>query len=284
MDGRAGAATPLEHLCDLSPWSDDPRGRIWSWTLGAALGLARLLLAGLAAPLLLTLPRNASRALFCALRQALGVTVICNLDRGEVARLTDGCIVAASHVSVLDLLAVCRQPQAAIVIADGGGVLGSLGVLPLARAAGADLWRVADAAAFARRFARWRRAPAGRCLYVCPEETIGNQRGLFRFQPTFLARGLPVVPLAIRLTLPFGIRADPVTSPKPLNFLRLLGLPGIRFDLDYLPRMARRPDEAPAAFARRVQSAIATHLQIPATDWSPGDKRAWRAQLRKAGR
>ncbi|NBB66072.1 hypothetical protein GVN18_43180 [Pseudomonas sp. ODNR1LW] len=251
--------------------------------MGVLLASARLLLVGLAAPWLLILPEGLTRRLSGCLLWAMGVRVVCNLDRDDLARLTDGCVVAANHVSVLDLLAVCGQPQACILIAQDGGLIGNISFLPLARGVGAELWRVADKTAFARRFARWRRNPGGRCLYVCPEQTIGNQRGLFRFHATLLDRGLPIVPLAARLDTPFGVRADPMMSSKAANFFRLLGLPTVRFELDYLPRMAPLQGEASADFARRVQEAIAEHLGIPATDWTPEDKRALRARLR-AGR
>lgn len=279
-DEPSEEATPLLHLCDLTPWPGDGKGQAWFWPCGALLSGARLLLAVLAAPLLLMLPAEPSRRLFGVLRWAMGVQVACNLNRQAVAQLTDGCVVAANHISVLDLLAVCGQPQAGILIAQDGGPIGNISFLPMARGAGSELWRVADKGAFGRRFARWRKNPGGRCLYVCPEQTIGNQQGLFRFQPTLLDRGLPIVPLAMRLKAPFGIRADPVTSSKASNFLRLLGMPSLRFELDYLPRMTRQPGEAPADFAKRVQSAIADRLGIPATDWSPEDKRAFRVQLR----
>jgi len=276
------AAPPVSHLCDLDAWPPTAGPPPWRRPLGVVLAAARMALALLVAPLAMALPPAASRRLFPLVRRAMGVRVVCNLTPDEVVSLTDGCVVAFNHVSVLDLLAACAQPQATIIIAQDGGPLGRATIMPLARSSGARFWRIADKKALARRIAQWRRHPAGTSLYVTPEETIGNQKGLFQFQASFLARGFPVVPVALRLTTPYGVNADPLLSAKLANFLRLLSLPAVTFEILYLPRLERGPDESKTAFARRVQQAIAQRLEIPATDWTPADKHAFRAQVREA--
>lgn len=272
---------PVARLCDLKTWSVGAGPPLWYRLLGILVAATRLTLAILAAPLAVALPANTPRWLFPLIRRAMGVRVVSNLPRDEVARLTDGCVVALNHVSVFDLFAVCGQPNACIAIGQDGGALGRATVMPLARGSGARLWRVSNRKALARHVANWRARPSGTSLYVSPEETIGNQRGLFQFQPSFVARGFPVVPTALRLITPFGLNADPLLSSKPSNFLRLLAMPSVTFELDYLPRMSRAPDESKIAFTKRVQQAIAERLDVPATDWRPHDKHALRARLRR---
>lgn len=278
---RPPPEVPISRLCDLETWRAGASPPLWYWPFGIALAASRLALAIVAAPLAMVAPPSVSSRLFPLIRRAMGVRVIGNLTREEVARLTDGCVVALNHVSVFDLLAVCGQPQACIAIGQDGGALGRATVMPLARGSGAQLWRVADRKALARHIAAWRKHPSGTSLYVSPEETIGNQQGLFQFQPSFLARGFPVVPTALRLTTPFGLNADPLLSSKPANFLRLLAMPTVTFKLDYLPPLARGRDESKTAFAKRVQQAIADGLGAAATDWRPRDKHALRARLRR---
>lgn len=277
----AEIAIPVSRLCDLSAWraAGPP---LWYRPLGAVLAAVRLVLAMLVAPLAIMLPPKLSRPVFWLVRRAMGVRLVCNLPPREVAKLTDGCVVAVNHVSVLDLFAVCGQPQACIIIAQDGGAMGRGTMMPIAQGSGARLWRVADRKQLAQHFTRWRRHPSGTSLYLTPEETIGNQQGLFQFQPSFLARGFPVVPAALRLTTPFGLNADPLLSTKPANFLRLLAMPAVTFELLYLPRLERALGESKIAFAHRVQQAIAQRLGVPGTDCRPEDKHAFRAQLRKA--
>ncbi len=278
---RPPLGVPVSQLCDLETWRAKANPPVWYWPIGIALAAGRMALAILAAPLAMALPPGVSSRLFPLIRRAMGVRVISNLRGEELVRLTDGCVVALNHISVFDLLAVCGQPRACIAIGQDGGALGRASIMPLARGSGAQLWRVADRRALARHIAAWRAQPSGTSLYVSPEETIGNQRGLFQFQPSFLARGFPVVPAALRLTTPFGLNADPLLSSKPANFLRLLAMPAVTFKLDYLPRLTRGPDESKTAFAKRVQQAIADHLGVAATDWRPEHKHALRARLRR---
>lgn len=123
-------------------------------------------------------------------------------------------------------------------------------------------------------------------LFISPEGTIGNRRGLFRFQKFAFSLDKPVYPVATRLSVPFGVRIATVAPSRTwshvTDYLWTFFLPSLAFELDFLPAQQRLPGESPADFGDRVQRLVADRLSIPASHFTPKDKQALRHRLRLA--
>lgn len=143
--------------------------------------------------------------------------------------------------------------------------------------AGSNFWTIRDRRHLARRFAEWRQSPHGTALYITPEGTISNGRGLFRFESEFLTRGMPVVPVAIRLKTPFGLRPHPLHDSGFRNAFRLLAMPWLHYEVTCMPRMVQVHGQDRTEFARQVQQTVAGKLGIPATEFGREDKHAYRS-------
>lgn len=103
---------------------------------------------------------------------------------------------------------------------------------------------------------------------------------MFRFNPTLLGRGLPIVPQALHLSTNLGLVAHPFLSGGLATLARLLMLPFVTFEVAILPVLEQAGEESPQEFADRVQRTIADHLDIPATRFTVADKHAYRNALR----
>ena len=267
--------------------SDGPAVAAWPFWIYSPVGVVVLLvrvvlLAGFAG-VAMALPRRWRQAPFPILRRLLGIVVDRNLPRREIARLTDGRIVVANHVSMFDTLVMLDVGRPYVL---SGTALRRKSALNahvfrlVELISGARMISAEDRRGLADLFRSWRRGTAEGSLYVPAEMTINNGRGLFRFHPTLIDRGVPVVPLAIRLTTSLGLVAHPFLSGGLATLSRLLMAPRLRFELTYLPALSRVEGEDGQAFADRVQRAIADHLGIPATTHTVEAKRAYRERLR----
>lgn len=269
-------------LCDHTPWSCKSPWLYLYMPFGAMLLLARALVVIGLYCVSFSLPDFINRRLYRFQVFFLGIRVKYNLTPDEIRQHTDGCVVAANHVSALDIFTVLTMPHVTIM---GGNPLESLnffnrlGLSSAFRFSGAQFWLVSDRREFARCLKAWRQQPQGTALYTTPEMTISNQRGVFRFNTAFVCLDMPVVPLTLKVENGFGLKHHPVNSSSLAIFLRLLMLPRICFTLDYLDRTVRAPDESKDDFARRVQNSIATHLGVAATQWTAADKHAHRNSL-----
>lgn len=269
-------------LCDHAPWAKKSLLLHLYLPFGAMLMLARLFFVLLLYYASLALPDSINRRLYRVQVFFLGIRVKYNLTPEEIGRRTDGCVVAANHVSALDIFTVLSLPHTTIM---GGNPLNSLnffnrmGLSTAVRFSGAQFWLVSDRREFARRIQSWREKPQGTTLYTTPEMTIGNQRGLFRFNTAFVCLDMPVVPLTLTVENFFGLRHHPVNSSSAAIFLRLLMMPRICFTLDYLDRTERAAGESKEDFAKRIQNTIAAHLRVAATPWTAADKHAYRQSL-----
>lgn len=288
--GRAGTGgssgdpdLPIAMLCDRQVWAFPSLWRTAYLPFGAVLAVARLLAIPVFSLTALLLPARGKPRLFRMLLAVMGLRITYNLNRQEIGAHVEGCVVAANHISLLDNFLVSSLPYTTIMVGDpvrGANPLSvAIGYLAF-HCAGGTFWTVRDRRQLVRRLATWKGSPRGTALYVTPETTINNGQGLFRFQPEFLARGMPVVPLALSLKTPFGLNPHPLHASGSATVLRLLMMPSLRYDLTYLPRQTRQPDQSPEAFARQVQETVANHLGIPATAWSRDDKHAFRRATR----
>lgn len=273
----------ISHLCEV----EGPAVAAWPFWLYSPVGLVVLLVRSL---LLASfggigrlLPRRWRHVPYPVLRWLLGVVVKRNLSTAEIVRLTDKRIVAANHVSVLDTLAMTgigRPNFLSGTALRGESAFNAVLFRLVERISGARLIPAQDRRGLADLFRSWQRVPEVSSFYVPAEMTINNGKGLFRFYPTLIDRGVPVVPLAIRLTTSLGLVAHPFMSGGLATLARLFMAPRLRFELTYLPPLTRVEGEDGQAFADRVQQAIADHLGIPATTHTVEAKRAYRERLR----
>ncbi|CAI9417766.1 hypothetical protein ANOBCDAF_04063 [Pleomorphomonas sp. T1.2MG-36] len=283
----AGAMPDVSHLCE----AEGPAIAAWPFWLYSPVGVVVLLVRSL---LLASfggigrlLPRHWRPVPYPLLRRLLGIVVERNLSTAEIVRLTDKRIVAVNHVSVLDTLAmtgVGRPNFLSGTALRGESTFNAVLFRLVELISGARLIPAQDRRALADLFRSWRSVPEESSFYVPAEMTINNGRGLFRFHPTLIDRGVPVVPLAIRLTTSLGLVAHPFMSGGLATLSRLLMAPRLRFELTYLPALSPVEGEDGQAFADRVQRAVADHLGIPTTTHTVEAKRAYRERLRQTRR
>ena len=269
-------------LCSPGPW---PRGSLF---LGLYFPVGLLLLVSRIAMLLLfyglspVVPKFLKKTLYRVQVFSLGIKIRCKWTEEEIRMHTQGCVVAANHVSAMDAFFALALPNATIMVGNPISSLNLFGRICYASAfdfSGAKFWFISERRALVKHLKSWRDNPAGTTLYTTPEMTINNQRGIFKFNTAFVCLDMPVVPLAITVRNCFDMQLQPVKSSNFMIFVRILMLPGIVFNLDYLGKTARFAGESKECFAKRIQTSIANHLGVPATEWTAADKHAYRKAI-----
>lgn len=292
MNGNCTAATDtkknlsVKDLCERNIWKGKAQATAF-WVLwfqnGVLLALFRLLILIIFTPLSLCLPLTRRRQFYRYLLLIMGIRIRCNLSWDEAKKHTDGCVVALNHISIFDHFPVLAMPGATVMVDHSDSVFGRAVGFLLFKGSGSTYWRVSNVKQIVKNFRHWHKSPEGTALYITPEATINNGRGLFRFRPEFMIRGRPVVPLAMKLSVPFGLTPNPLMSSGAAKFLRLIMSPCLTFNLDFLPPhtpMQRYKDkQAEQAFADGVQNSIAEHLDIPATHFTREDKYLYREEV-----
>ncbi|WP_017346565.1 hypothetical protein [Pantoea sp. A4] len=270
-------------ICDQPLFSGESRKPIlWALWLpfGIIVGLLRILALVIYSFVMQAFPTRVKKKGYRIFLRMIGINVRVNMTPEQVGKHTDGCVVASNHISVFDHFTALGMPYATLMVDSVGGVAGKISGFLLFKGSGASYWLVADLKQMMAKFREWKKSPSGTALYVTPEATINNGRGLYRFRPDFLVRGRPVVPVAISIHLPFGLSAHPFYGNGVMRFIRLLISPTIRFDMHYLPAIPGYESAAKSGnqqeYADRVQQAIATQLAIPATHFTREDKYAYR--------
>lgn len=243
---------------------------------GYMLAVIRIVLIVVISLLAWPLPLAVKRLMYRGILWIIGLRIRCALSTRQIASLTKGCVVAANHVSVIDPFAILAMPGATLVASSGYNRVISFTAFLLIKCAGGHFWNGADKKTFARNLRNLATTHQGTVLYTNPEATINNGRGLYRFRPGLLSRGLPVVPLAGRLTLPFGLVASPLHASGLACFLRLLAMPWMTIDMTYLEPVERMQNQSGQAFSDLIQARIADHLGIAATRWTREDKHDYR--------
>ena len=272
----------VAELCDHSPWSKKSILPYLYLPFGCMLLLARVVVVATLYCSSFLLPESMNKTLYRFQVFFLGIRVKYNLTKNEIREYTNGCVVAANHVSAIDTFTVLQLPNVTIMV---GNPLSSLNFFSRLwhssafKFSGAKFWFVSDRRELAKHIKSWRNNPDGVSLYTTPEMTINNQRGLFKFNTAFVCLDMPVVPLALTVSNFFELNHSPVNSSSFIIFLRLLMMPKIVFNLSYLEKKVRETGESKEDFSKRVQNAIAEHLKIPATQWTAADKHAYRKSL-----
>ncbi|MHA3904710.1 lysophospholipid acyltransferase family protein [Castellaniella sp. WN] len=277
--------TSIASLCDHKAWKSGYPYRKLYLPFGIAIAISRIVFITLICTTSWLFPAAVKRFVFKILLWVLGIRLHYNLSLNDIGERTQGCVVAANHVSVFDPLTVLALPHATIMVGNPlrkTNIISILSHFSALKCSGAGFWYVTEKKEFVRRIARWRAHPQGVALYTTPEMTINNGRGLFRFNTTFVCLGMPVIPATLKLSTPLGLNPHPVNSSGIGIFFRLLMMPCLRYEVTYLDRLERRDGESKEMFSRRVQQAVAAHLGIPPSSWTAEDKHAYRAELKKA--
>ncbi len=275
-------------LCDQALFPDEKRNPVlWAlwFPFGILVALCRILLLIIYTVLVQACSVNTKKKTYRLLLRLFGIRVSCNLDYDTVKTHTNGCIVAANHVSIFDHFPALAMPLSTLMVHHTDSFAGRIIGLLLFKGSGSSYWQVTDIKQMVKSFRDWKKSPDGTALYITPEATINNGRGLFRFRPDFLVRGRPVVPLALTIELPFGLSPNPLNSSGVIKFIRLLTCPSIHFRLDYLEKIPAYVSEAESGtgqeYADRVQQSIAHRLAIPATRVTREDKYELRRESKK---
>lgn len=260
-------------LCDEQTWSTRKTLLYYLYfPFSIIVVTGRLLSLLIISTLTIPLPSAIKKTTYRLLLRLLGIHIKCALSSTQVGNHTDGCVVALNHISVFDHFPVLAMPHATVMVVKTDSTLGLAAGYMLFKCSGTAFWRPRNLKQLARQLSQWRKSPQGTALYTTPEATINNGKGLFRFRPEFLNKGLPVVPLAIKLRTPFGLNPNPLNDTGAIKFLRLLSMPWLEFDMSFLEKQSPRAEQNPQDFADHIQSLIATHLNIPATHWRTEDK------------
>ncbi|MCF5663739.1 1-acyl-sn-glycerol-3-phosphate acyltransferase [Pseudomonas petroselini] len=287
MNNKVPPLDPLHSiagLCTRKTWAFPSVLRQLYLPFGCVLACVRLVSMIAVSLIAWPLPVGAKRILYRGLLWILGIRIKCALSPRQISTLTSGCVVAANHVSVIDPFAILAMPGATLVASSGYNRVVAFTALLLIKCAGGHFWNGADKKTFSRNLQKMRTNPQGTALYTTPEATINNGHGLYRFRAGLLSRQLPVVPLAGRLILPFGLVASPLHASALASFLRLLMMPWMVCEMTYLERLEREEHQSGQAFADQIQARIAQHLGIAATHWTREDKHRYRqidAQARR---
>lgn len=273
----------VSELCDHCAWSAKSPWLYAYLPIGAMLFMLRSMAITGIYLLSFVTPPPLKTSLYKIQKRVLGIKVKLNASLDQIRSHTDGCIVASNHVSMMDAIVSSGLPNATLMIGQPLKQLDIFNRMLITSAlnlSGVKQWHVVDRRGLAKNIQRWRKNQSGTTLYTTPEMTIGNQRGIFKFNSAFLCFDLPVVPLAVKVKNPIGLNLCPINSSSKAMLLRLLMLPKIEFHLSYLDALQRSEEESKEDFAKRVQRSIGENLGISATEWTAADKHAYRKQLR----
>ncbi len=275
-------------LCDHTVFHGDKKSPVlWAlwFPFGILVAICRFFLLIIYTALIQFCSVETKKKTYIKLLSLLGIKITCNLDYEAVKKHTNGCIVAANHISVFDHFPALAMPLSTLMVHHVDSIAGKVMGFLLFKGSGSSYWEVNNLKQMVKQFRDWKKSPDGVALYVTPEATINNRRGLFRFRPDFLVRGRPVVPLAVTIHLPFGLVPNPIDSSGLIKFLRLLASPTLRFHMHYLDTLPAYVSESESGttqeYADKVQQSIARHLAIPATLVTREDKHQYRAGRKK---
>jgi len=107
-------------------------------------------------------------------------------------------------------------------------------------------------------------------IHLFPEGGMTNGSGMMKFNKGFMrfAEGLPVVPVALRASLPWGISTHTLNSSFLMNMFWFCFTPYVELQLTVLPSLSYSNEESKAHFVDKVQREIARELGIPIFDFS----------------
>ncbi|MEM6347256.1 MAG: hypothetical protein AAF927_25425 [Bacteroidota bacterium] len=247
---------------------------------GSVLAIFRLCLLFVGLNLLRLLHIKQCPATNAFVRRVLGIQITYNLNQDAMQKHLAGRIVAVNHISVYDMFVPLNLPQAAVIFAKPKGRVLNFLIQSIVRNMHGITWDVYHKRALIKHYRAWKQQPQKLCLFVAPEKTINNGDGLFAFEADLFARGYEVVPMALKMRLPFGLHPHASYLSYFGRLWRLLSLPFIQIEANALAARPPLKHQFKPDFARSIQTDIARYLGIPATAWRPEDKHSY-LQVRK---
>jgi len=202
----------------------------------------------------------------------LGVHIRYNLDQDKLSKRLSGSIGACNHVSVYDILCGLNLPDTSLLLAAPPEKVPNTIIHKIIGHMSGTAWDIYDRRKLVQHFQSWAENQYQEAVFVVPEKTINNGEGLFSFHPQFFNKAPKVVPVAVKINIPFGLHPHASHLSYQGRLFRLLALPWIRFQVAMLPPRIQQDNQTPEAFARQIQEDIAGYLAIPATRWTHVDK------------
>lgn len=283
VDIKACGDLYVSYVCDVAAWPKLSFVRYAYFPFGVVVASVRCVFLFFMFIVSFFLPASGKNFFYSMFLKILGISVSFNVHRKKIADYAQGCVVASNHVSLFDFLIITDLPRTVIISKNSPKepkLFDKLLEKFFLIWTGTQFWSSHDKRALVRHFMDLREDPVGAVVYSTPEGTIGNGRGLFRFLPATLCRGTPVIPAALRVTLPFGVKPHPITESGFVIACRLLMMPWLRYELTYLEKQIRAPGQTVEEFSDQIQAVVANYLEIPATSFRREDKLALRAALK----
>lgn len=112
-------------------------------------------------------------------------------------------------------------------------------------------------------------------IHVFPEGVMTNGSGMVQFSRGFMRFGkaLPIVPVALRVTVPWNIQTHTLTSNFAANLFWFSFVPWVRLDATVLRPMSLSKGQGNGAFVEGVQQSIATELGVGIADMTNQEKK-----------
>ncbi|KAL3138592.1 hypothetical protein ABBQ32_006359 [Trebouxia sp. C0010 RCD-2024] len=120
-------------------------------------------------------------------------------------------------------------------------------------------------------------------IHLFPEGVMTNGSGMVQFSRGFMlfAKNLPIVPVALRVTVPWNIQTHTLTSSFAANLFWFCFVPWVRLDATVLTPMSLAKGQGNGAFVEGVQKAIATELKVGIADMTNQEKKQLMKQYSK---
>lgn len=123
-------------------------------------------------------------------------------------------------------------------------------------------------------------------IHLFPEGVMTNGSGMVQFSRGFMrfGRSLPIVPVALRVTVPWKIQTHTLTSNFAANLFWFCFVPWVRLDATILKPMSLSEGQGNGAFVESVQKTIATELGVGIADITNQEKKQLIRQYSKRKR
>lgn len=123
-------------------------------------------------------------------------------------------------------------------------------------------------------------------IHVFPEGVMTNGSGMVQFSRGFMrfGRSMPIVPVALRVTVPWNIQTHTLTSSFAANLFWFCFVPWVQLDATVLKPMSLSQGQGNGAFVEGVQKVIAAELGVGIADITNQEKKQLIRQYSKRKR
>lgn len=112
-------------------------------------------------------------------------------------------------------------------------------------------------------------------IHLFPEGVMTNGSGMVQFSRGFMrfGRKLPIVPVALRVSVPWNIQTHTLTSSFAANLFWFCFVPWVKLDATVLKPMSLAEGQGNGAFVESVQKVIASELGVGIADMTNQEKK-----------